>query len=65
MVTGLEFAGWPLMKAAVGQGTTEPFVEEQEQQRDLNPLGGEAVSVAGTIALQQSNDPCLMDLDAG
>jgi len=32
----------------------ESFVEEQEEQRNLNPLGGETVGVAGAVALQQT-----------
>ena len=60
MIGGLEFAGryvswiWDVVKAAVGQGTAEAFVEEQKQERYLNAFGGESVSIAGTIALQQA-----------
>ena len=42
-----------VVEAAVGEGTAEPFVEEEKEQRDLNPLGGETVGVAGAVTLQQ------------
>ena len=42
-----------MVKAAVGKGTTEPFMEEQKQHRDLNTLQGEAVGVTVAVALQQ------------
>ena len=41
------------MGAAVGQGTTEAFVKEQEQECDLNALGSELVGVMGAIVLQE------------
>jgi hypothetical protein len=43
----------PMVEAAVGQRTAEPLVEEQEQERDLQSLGGETVGVAGTVAFQE------------
>ena len=43
-----------VVEAAVGEGATEAFVEEEEEQRNLNPLGGETVGVAGAVALKQS-----------
>ena len=42
------------MEAAVGERTTEALVEEQEEERDVNAFGREAVSVAAAIALQQA-----------
>src|SRR4029077_7131401 len=60
VVGGFELAGRLVMRvgavveAAVGEWTAEPFVEEQEEQRNLNPLGGETVGVAGAVALQQT-----------
>src|SRR4029077_15929374 len=42
-----------VVEAAVGEGTAEALVEEQKEQRDLHALGGEAVGVAGTVALEQ------------
>ena len=42
------------MEAAVGERTAEPFVEEEKQQRNLDAFWGEAVSVAGSISLQQA-----------
>ena len=59
VVGGFELAGWLVMgigavvEAAVGEGTAEPFVEEEKEQRDLNPLGGETVGVAGAVTLHQ------------
>ena len=41
-----------MIEAAVGQRSAQALMEEQEQQRDLNALEGEAVSIAGAIALQ-------------
>ena len=43
-----------VVEAAVGERTTEPFVEEEKEQRDLDAFWGEAVGVAGSIALQQA-----------
>ena len=43
-----------VVEAAVGEGTAEALVEEQEQERDLNAFGGEAVGVAAAVALQQA-----------
>lgn len=40
-----------VVEAAVGEGTTEGLVEEQEQERDVNAFGGQAVSVTAAIAL--------------
>ncbi len=60
VICGLEFAvrcvSWvgSVVKAAVGEGTAESLVEEQEQEGYLNAFEGEPVSVAGTIALQQA-----------
>ena len=43
-----------MVEAAIGEGTAEALVEEQEQEGNLNAFGGESVGVAGAIALQQS-----------
>ena len=43
-----------MVEAAVGEGTAEALVEEQEQERDLNAFGCEAVGVAVAVALQQA-----------
>jgi len=57
MVGGFEFAGrlvrgtGAMMKAAVGEGSAEPFVEEQKEQRHLDPFGCEPVGIAGAVAL--------------
>jgi len=42
-----------MMEAAVGQGAAQAFVEEQEEERDLNAFGGETIGVAGAVAPQQ------------
>ena len=50
VICRLEFAVWAVvgvrlvMETAIGQGTAETLVEEQEQERDLHTLGGELVS---------------------
>ena len=44
---------WVMMEAAVGEGPTQPLMEEEKEQRDLDAFVGEAVGVAGAIALQQ------------
>ena len=60
VIGGLEFGIGSIsrigfvVKAAVGQRATETLVEEKEEQRDINALGGEAVAVAGAIALKQA-----------
>jgi hypothetical protein len=43
-----------VVKAAVGERPAEPFVKEQKEQRNLDPLRGETVGVAGSIALQKA-----------
>jgi len=43
-----------MVEAAVGKGTTQPLMEEQKQQRDLNTLEREAVGVTVAVALQQA-----------
>src|SRR3984893_10939378 len=42
-----------VMEAAVGERAAQPFVEEEKEQRNLNPFGGETIGVAGAVALQQ------------
>ena len=65
MVGGFELAGrlmmgvGAVMEAAVGERAAETFVEEQKEQRNLNPLGGETVGIAGAVTLQQTVAPCL------
>jgi hypothetical protein len=43
-----------MMKAAVGQRTTQAFVEKQEQKGQLDTLGRELIGVPATIAIQQA-----------
>jgi len=60
MVGGFEFAVGvvrgigSVVEAAVGQRSTEAFVKEQEEQRDLDAFCGELVSVPRAIPLQQA-----------
>ena len=60
MVGGFQFAVWSalrvgfVMESAVGERAAQPLVEEQEEQRDVNAIGGETVGVAASIALQQA-----------
>src|SRR5271165_7071587 len=41
------------METAVGQMATEPLMEEQEQECDLDAFRRQAVGIAAAIALQQ------------
>ena len=65
VVGGFEFAGrlvlgvGTVVEAAIGERAAQAFVEEQEEQRDLNAFGGETIGVAGAVALQQPVAPCL------
>ena len=55
VVGGFKFArrlvrgGGAVMETAVGEGTAEPFVEEEEEQRYLDSFRREAVGVAGAV----------------
>ena len=42
-----------MMKAAVGEGSAQPFMKEEKEQSDLNPFRREAIGVAGSVTLQQ------------
>ena len=59
VVGGFEFAGrlvlgvGAVVEAAIGERAAQAFVEEQEEERDLNAFGGETIGVAGAVALQQ------------
>src|SRR6202047_5386178 len=65
VVGGFEFAGrlvlgvGTVVEAAIGERAAQAFVEEQEEERDLNAFGGETIGVAGAVALQQPVAPCL------
>src|SRR6266446_5366735 len=60
VVCGFEPTVWtvvgvgPVVETAVGNRSAEAFMEEQEQQRHLDPLGSEAVGVTGAITFEQS-----------
>ena len=43
-----------MVETAIGQRAAQPLMEEKEEERDLDALQGEAVSVAGAITLQQT-----------
>ena len=45
---------WPVVEATVGERSAQALVEEQEEQCDLDPLGGEQVGVARAVAREQS-----------
>jgi hypothetical protein len=59
VMRGFESAGWlvagrgAVMEAAMGERTTEPFVEEEEWRGDLNAFLGKAVGVSRSISMQQ------------
>ena len=65
VVGGFEFAGrlvlgvGTVVEAAIGERAAEPFVKEQEEERDLNAFGDETIGVAGAVALRQPVAPCL------
>ena len=42
-----------MMKAAVGEGSAQPFMKEEKEQSDLNPFRREAIGVAGSVTVQQ------------
>jgi GAF domain-containing protein len=43
-----------VVETAVGERSAQPFVEQQEEQRDLDAFGAEAVGVARAVALEQA-----------
>ena len=43
-----------MVEAAVGEGAAEALVEEQEQERDLDAFGTEAVGIAAAVAFEQA-----------
>jgi hypothetical protein len=53
LVTGIG----AMVEAAVGEWSAEPFVEEEEEQGNLDALRGEPVGVAGCVTLQQPVAP--------
>ena len=60
VISGFQFTGrlmtgdGAVVETAVCERTAESFVEEEEQQRNLDAFWGEAVGVAGSIPLQQA-----------
>jgi len=43
--------GGAVVEAAVGEWAAEPFVEEEEEQGDLDAFRGETIGVSGSITL--------------
>ena len=60
MIGGFEFAlglmgrVGTVMETAVSKRAAQALVEKQEQQRDLNAFGGEAVGVASAVTFEQA-----------
>lgn len=60
MVSGLELAGrlelgiGSVVEEAVGQGTADAFVEDDEQEGDPDPFFGKPVEAAVAVALEES-----------
>ena len=46
-----------MVETAIGQWAAQPLMEEQEEQRDLDALDGQAVIVASAVTLQQCMGP--------
>ena len=44
-----------MVEAAIGQRAAQSLMEEKEEERDLDALEGQAVSVASAVTLQQSS----------
>ena len=61
---GTVFGIGAMMEAAVGERSAQPFMEEQEEQRDVDAFCGEAVGVARAVALDQSVAPELAQVVA-
>jgi hypothetical protein len=55
---GFQFTVWSVrrvrfvVESAVGEGTAEALMEEQEQKRNVDAFAGQAVGVAAAVALQ-------------
>ena len=51
----------PMVESAMGERAAEPFVEEEEEQRNLHAFRRETIGVAGgvagAVALQQPMAP--------
>ena len=45
---------WPVVEATVGERSAQALMEEQEEQCDLNPFGGEKVGITRAVALEES-----------
>jgi hypothetical protein len=46
-----------VVEAAIGERAAQPFVKEQEEERDLNAFGGETIGVAGVVAQPPTTAP--------
>ena len=49
---GFVIGRWAVMKAAIGEGSAELFMEEEKQQSNVETLRGEAVGLAFAVALE-------------
>ena len=53
LAVGTVFQVGPVVEAAIGERSAEPFMEEEKWQPDLDTFCGETVSVTGTVTLDQ------------
>lgn len=61
---GLGGAIRPMMEEAVGEGPAEPLVEQEEEQRHPEALGGETIRVAAPVAFKEAVGPELAEIVA-
>ena len=45
---------WSVVETAVSERSAQTLVEEEEERCDLDALGGEAVGIAGALALEEA-----------
>jgi len=53
-----------MVEAAIGEGTAEALVEEQEQEGNQNAFGGESVRVAGAHRVAAKHAPWVAEVVA-
>jgi len=51
---GLHLEIGPVVEQTVGQRPAEPLMKEDEQERDAEPLVGEAIRVAAAVACEEA-----------
>jgi hypothetical protein len=44
----------PMVESAIGERAAEPFVEEEEEQRNLHAFRRETIGVSRSVTLQRS-----------